>query len=107
MSWIPVDPEALRCLPARDVIQTLTSITEAPLGKVVHARLDEESERILARLRRRAGLRDSEVIRRGIRALAGLLLAPSRTKIVGLGKFESGIPDLGSNKRHLRDFGRR
>jgi hypothetical protein len=26
--------------------------------------------------------------------------------IIGLGKFESGAPDLGANKKHLRNFGR-
>jgi len=27
-------------------------------------------------------------------------------KIVGAGKFSSGIKDLGSNKKHLKNFGR-
>jgi len=31
---------------------------------------------------------------------------PRRRKIIGLGKFDSGIPDLGSNKKHLEGYGR-
>lgn len=29
-----------------------------------------------------------------------------KRRIVGLGKFRSGIPDLASNKKYLRNFGR-
>jgi hypothetical protein len=31
---------------------------------------------------------------------------PKTRKIAGLGKFSSGVSDLGSNKKHLRGFGR-
>jgi hypothetical protein len=30
---------------------------------------------------------------------------PQTHQIAGLGKFSSGRSDLGSNKKHLRDFG--
>ena len=74
---------------------------------VVHARLDPETERLLNRLKRQRGWNDSQVVRQGIRALAQLELKRGRAhKIVGLAKFRSGIPDLGSNKRHLDGFGR-
>ena len=75
---------------------------------IVHARLDEATRKILRRLKRRYGWSDSEVVRQGIRALNESEMTPQdRCKqIVGLGKFESGVPDLGSNKDHLRDFGR-
>ena len=76
------------------------------MSRIVHARLDEESQRILDRLHRRTGWRDSKIIRRGIEALAELTLRPPFKHIVGLGKFKSGIRDLGSNKAHLRRFGR-
>lgn len=84
----------------------MRTYTEADVGKIVHARLDEESERILDRLRRRTGLRDSAVIRRALREMDAGLPAPAVRKISGLGKFASGVPDLGSNKKHLRGFGR-
>jgi hypothetical protein len=47
----------------------------------------------------------SAVVREGIRLLAVSQQAPVRKKIIGLGKFRSGISDLGSNKRHLTGFG--
>jgi hypothetical protein len=75
--------------------------------RIVHARLDPESRRILDRLRRRTGLNDSEIVRRALRALAGMELAPKRRpRAIGLGKFESGVPDLGSNAAHFEGFGR-
>ncbi len=76
------------------------------MSKIVHARLDDDSRKVLSRLRRHTGWNDSEIVRRGIRALAGLTLTPARKDIVGLGAFESGVPDLGSNEEHLEGFGR-
>ena len=75
---------------------------------IVHARLDESTRRILLRLKRRYGWSDSEVVRQGIRALndTDSRLQDRAAQIVGLGKFKSGISDLGSNKDHLRNFGR-
>jgi hypothetical protein len=48
----------------------------------------------------------SAVVREGIRLLAACQQAPEEKKIIGLGKFRSGIFDLGSNKRQLKGFGR-
>ncbi len=73
---------------------------------IVHARLDADTQRILERLRRRTGLRDSELIRRALRALDDTVV-PGSSRIVGIGKFSSGVGDLASNKRHLEGFGRR
>ena len=75
------------------------------MAKVVHARLDDESDKLLRRLRRNTGLGDSELIRRGLRALDVLSGQKSRPTVIGLGAFDSGIHDLGSNKRHLDGFG--
>lgn len=78
------------------------------MNKIVHARLDDHTRKIMRRLQRRYGWSDSDIVRNGIRALGDAELPPEqRTKrIVGLGKFASGIDDLGSNDEHLRDFGR-
>ncbi len=76
---------------------------------IVHARLDEETQKIMRRLQRRHGWSDSDIVRNGIRALADAELPPSQghvARIVGLGKFSSGVNDLGSNKKHLDDFGK-
>ena len=76
------------------------------MSDIVHARLDEETRRILARLCRQTGLNPSEIIRRGVKALTATTLPGKKRRIVGVGKFASGIPDLGSNKKHLEGFGR-
>lgn len=77
------------------------------MAAIVHARIDPETEKLLVQLRRRRGWSDSEAVRRGIRALAQVeLKAGHGRKIVGLGKFDSGLKDLGSNKEHLDGFGR-
>jgi len=30
---------------------------------------------------------------------------PSAKRVIGVGRFASGLPDLASNKKHLRGFG--
>lgn len=55
---------------------------------------------------RELGWTPSRVVREGLCVLEASCLRRKRRGVVGLGKFQSGIPDLGSNKRHLRDFGR-
>jgi hypothetical protein len=72
----------------------------------VQARLDAPTQRALDRLVRRLGRSPSEVVREGLRLLDSCQPRPNATQIVGLGKFESGISDLGSHKRHLEGFGR-
>ena len=78
------------------------------MNEIVHARLDEETRKIMRRLKRRYGWSESDIVRNGIRALGELELSPAeRTRrIEGLGEFASGVDDLGSNASHLRDFGR-
>jgi hypothetical protein len=72
--------------------------------KTVQARLDADTQKTLARLVDQLGVSPSTVVREGIRLLAAS--QPKSRKIVGLGKFSSGVSDLGSNKKHLRGFGR-
>lgn len=78
------------------------------MNEIVHARLDEHTRKIMRRLQRRYGWSDSDIVRNGIRALGEKeLSAAERTRrIEGLGEFASGVDDLGSDARHLRDFGR-
>ena len=77
------------------------------MSNIVHARLDDHTRNIMRRLQRRHGWSDSDIVRHGIRALGDADLPPGQRckRIVGLGKFASGIEDLGSNDKHLRDFG--
>ena len=75
---------------------------------IVHARLDDHTRRIMRRLQRRHGWSDSDIVRQGIRALGDTELPPGQRneRIIGLGKFASGVTDLGSDNKHLRNFGR-
>ncbi len=55
---------------------------------------------------RELGWSPSQIVREGLRVLAASYLRRKKRGIIGLGKFASRVPDLGSNKKHLRDFGR-
>jgi hypothetical protein len=72
---------------------------------VVQARLDAASRRDLTQLVQTFGWSPSKVVREALRRLAASHPPPRRPRIAGLGKFSSGVPDLGSNKKHLRGFG--
>jgi hypothetical protein len=72
----------------------------------VQARLSPADQQALAKLVRRLGWSPSKIVREGLRLLAASHPAASRPRIVGLGKFSSGVRDLGSNKKHLKGFGR-
>ena len=76
------------------------------MSRIIHARLDAETERLLREVERRMGWTDSEVVREGIKLLSGLLVRGRPRRVVGQGKFRSGVPDLGSNKEYLKGFGR-
>jgi hypothetical protein len=77
------------------------------MAKVVQARLDDDTEKMLGELRRRTRLSDSELVRRAIRSLAVVPPTGGGPRVVGIGRFASGVRDLGSNKAHLKKFGRR
>ncbi len=54
---------------------------------------------------RRLGWSPSRVVRQGIHVLAACYPASSKAKVFGIGRFASGLRDLGSNKKHLNGFG--
>lgn len=74
----------------------------------VQARLDEESQAALKELTRRLGWSPSRVVREGLRLMARQHGADQQKqrKIIGLGEFEGGPPDLATNKKYLEDLGR-
>lgn len=77
------------------------------MSTIVQARLDKDSQAALKQLTRRLGWTPSQVVREGLRLMTACYGQTSgKKKIIGLGEFSSGIPDLGSNKRHLEGFGR-
>lgn len=77
-----------------------------PAERIVHARLDPETRRLFERLQRRTGLSDSELVRRAVQALARGQVEGGRPRVVGVGKFESGVGDLSTNPEHFEGFGR-
>ena len=76
------------------------------MSRIIHARIDPKTEKLLTDLERRLGWNDSKIVREGIKALGSLNAPKRKRKIVGLGRFRSGVSDLGSNKNHLKGFGR-
>jgi len=72
----------------------------------IQARLDEKSKRLLSALVREYGWTPSQVVREGLHALEAARLRRKKKAVIGLGKFRSGVPDLGSNKKHMKGFGR-
>ena len=72
----------------------------------VQARLDRQSQAALERLVRRLGWSPSRVVREGVHLLAACYGMPLGKRVIGVGRFASGLPDLGSNNKHLRGFGR-
>ena len=72
----------------------------------VQARLDREAQAALESLVRRLDWSPSRVLREGLRLLAACYGTTSSRKLVGIGRFASDVSDLGSNKQHLKGFGR-
>jgi hypothetical protein len=72
----------------------------------VQARLDREAQAALESLVRRLDCSPSRVVREWLRLMAACYGTVSRTKVIGVGRFASGIADLGSNKKHMKGFGR-
>ena len=72
----------------------------------IQARLDERSRKRLAALMRELGWSPSQVVREGLRILEASFLRRKKRGVIGLGKFCSGVLNLGTNKKHLKDFGR-
>ncbi|MGA2338820.1 MAG: hypothetical protein ABSF75_02910 [Terracidiphilus sp.] len=73
---------------------------------VVQARLDPEARQALDVLVRRLGWNPSRVVRESLLLMGRYHSAAPRKRVIGVGKFASGFPDLGSNKRRLQGFGR-
>jgi len=75
------------------------------MRSTIQARLDDRSRKRLQVLVRELGWSPSQVVREGLRVLEASRLRKKKRGVIGLGKFCSGLPDLGSNKKHLRNLG--
>ena len=71
----------------------------------VQARLDPRSQATLQRLVKRLGWSPSRVVREGLQLLDVYYGKPAGKRFVGIGRVDSGIADLGCNKKHLEGFG--
>lgn len=76
------------------------------MASIIHARLDDDTDSLRTALQKQLGWSDSQIVREGIRSLSLLVRKQGKRNIAGLGKFDSGIKDLGSNKKHLQGFGK-
>jgi hypothetical protein len=47
-----------------------------------------------------------QVVREGVRLLAACDAGETGNRIIGLAQFSSAVRDLGSNKKHLKGFGK-
>jgi hypothetical protein len=73
----------------------------------VQARLDEETQASLEKLVHQLGWSTSEVVREGIRLVEKHHAPAPRRKLIGMGRYDSGIADLATNKKHMEDFGKK
>jgi len=76
------------------------------MPRVVQARVDDDTAALIEDLKSRLGWSDSEIVRQGIQALRETIVKKQKRRIAGLGEFDSGVPDLGSNKKHLEGLGK-
>ena len=76
------------------------------MSTIIHARLDADTNSLRNELQKRLGWSDSQIVRHGIKALSSYVRTSGKPRFVGIGRFKSGVPDLGSNKKHLEGFGK-
>ena len=77
------------------------------MKNAVQARLSLEDRKLLDELVKELDRTPSEIVREGLRLVRNAHPATTAAeRIVGAGKFRSGIPDLATNPRFLEDFGR-
>jgi Arc/MetJ-type ribon-helix-helix transcriptional regulator len=73
----------------------------------IHARLGEEERRVLDELKR-AGLKESDIVRRGLRLVAEQEnRQKSARDLAGksVGRFSAVLTDLSTNKKYMEGFG--
>lgn len=76
------------------------------MANSIHARLDDETESMREQLKKSNGWTDSEIVRRGIKLLAAITPRKAgKHRFTGVGKYDSGIPDLATNPKHMEGFG--
>ena len=71
----------------------------------MQARLDQKTRASLERIASRLGWSTSKVLREGIHLVEQRHAIPPVRRLIGIGRFDSGISNLATNKEHMKDFG--
>lgn len=74
---------------------------------MVQARLDQETQAALERLVQHHGWSTSKVIREGIRLVEKQHTPAARRELIGIGNYDSGLPNLATNRKFIEDFGQK
>lgn len=72
---------------------------------IVQSRFDARAQQALKRLIRHNGWTKSQALRECVLRVDEQTAALSRPRIIGIGCIDTGIPDLATNKAHLKDLG--
>jgi len=75
------------------------------MGAVVQTRLDEEMKAALESAARQQGKSVSDLVREGIEVIVSRHSASPRRKWIGVGTYDTGIPDLSTNPKYMEGFG--
>jgi hypothetical protein len=75
------------------------------MATTIQARLDKKSQAALDRLLLRKGTTASQIVRESLILLDTQEHEEPPPKFIGIGGFDSGLPDLATNKRYLDDLG--
>jgi hypothetical protein len=75
------------------------------MGTMVQSRFDAKAEAALKRLTRTHGWTTSQALRECVLRVDEETSAKPRPRLIGIGKYDSGIGDLATNKKHMEDFG--
>jgi hypothetical protein len=75
------------------------------MGAVIQTRLNEATKAALKNAARQQGRSVSELVREGVELVISRHSASPRRKIIGVGRFKTGIPDLSTNPKHMEGFG--
>jgi hypothetical protein len=76
------------------------------MGAVVQTRLDDWTKAALENAARQEGRSVSDLVREGIHMVVSHHSASPRRKWIGVGKYDTGIPDLSTNPKYMEGFGR-
>jgi len=75
------------------------------MGAVVQTRVDEETKAELEKVAQQQGKSVSDLVREGIRVVVNQHSSSRRRKWIGVGKHDSGVPDLSTNPKYMEGFG--